>query len=315
MSELDIIEISLNKNIIFQEKKINFQKLKDQIENFNMREMYIVDEKYCFDISSFIIKNNCILIKFDFIRGIIFSENVYLLDIKKTDVQKTIISLKGFSKNYDKKKKFHLYIIDILFTYFCNYFYEIVQNITSEISNNNENIKNGNYNYTSFINLQSKLINLEYRIKELKNITEEIINNKEDIREILFIKNEKNDKEIIDYVEEMFDNYFLKFQDLENDINRLTREMDNTQKIVNMNLLKQRNFYAIFHTYISMITLSLSFGSFIGSMFGMNLNNYLEENDYAFYITLIGTLFFVILICYIQFKFFKEVDKKNFINN
>ncbi len=105
MSELDIIEISLNENIIFQEKKINFKKLRTEIENFNMREMYIVDEKYCFDISSFIIKNNCILIKFDFIRGIIFPGNVYLLDIKKTNVQKTIVSLKDFSKNYDKKKK------------------------------------------------------------------------------------------------------------------------------------------------------------------------------------------------------------------
>ena len=88
----------------------------------------------------------------------------------------------------------HVYIIDILFTYFCNHFYEIVQNITSEISNNNEKIKNGNYNYTYFINLQSKLINLEYRIKELKNITEEIINNKDDIREIVLINNGNKNK-------------------------------------------------------------------------------------------------------------------------
>ena len=51
--------------------------------------------------------------------ALIFSENVYILDIKKTDVKKGIVSLKEFSKNYDKKKLFHVYIIDILFTYFC----------------------------------------------------------------------------------------------------------------------------------------------------------------------------------------------------
>jgi magnesium transporter len=107
----------------------------------------------------------------------------------------------------------------------------------------------------------------------------------------------------------MLETYFLKFQDLENDITRFTKEMDNTQKILNINLLTQRNLYAIFQTYISMLTFSLSFGSFIGSMYGMNLNNHLEDYDNSFYFLFSFCICSMVFIYLFQIFFFKKYNK------
>jgi hypothetical protein len=174
---MNIIDLLNNNGLEFNNKTINIEELKIQIEDLNVRELYTIDKKYCFDISSFIIKKNCILIKFDFIRCIIFKDKVYILDIDNNEVKKITKRLKKTMETYDKKKIFHIHVIDILFTEICDHFYSIIQMITEEISLNNENIKNGNYNYLHFTVLQSNLVNLEYKIRELKNIAEDLTNN------------------------------------------------------------------------------------------------------------------------------------------
>ena len=306
MDIVNILEVYYEEKVEFKQNCLYLSDIKNQIEDLNLREMYTIDKKYCFDISSFIIKNNCILIKFDFFRCIIFEDKIYIMDTDNIEVKKTLECFKSNIKNYDTNKIFHIFIIDNIFSEICDYFYQIIQKITKDISNNNENIKKGRYNYINFTILQSNLVSLEYKIKELKNITEEITNNKDDIDDILLACNKKNDQILKESIQNMFETYLLKFQDLENDISRFTKEMDNTQKILNINLLTQRNYYAILQTYISMITLSLSIGSFVGSMYGMNLENNLENNEYAFYSILSGCVIFILFFSFLQIFFLRK---------
>jgi Mg2+ and Co2+ transporter CorA len=304
MQNLNVIKLKLlsDRNITKEISFIKIEELKKEISNFNVREMYIIDGNYSFDISSMIFKKKCILLKFDFLRAIVFIDKVYLLKINSEHYNRLFLKLSNLIKEFDTEKYFHLHVIDFLFTYICDYFFSQVTMITPKISANNDMIKHGNYNYHKFISLQSDLINLEYRIKELRNMTGEIEDNKEDIKELSLSNNE----EIIDNAEEMIENYSLKFQDLENDIGRLTRETDNIQKIVNIDLAKKRNNYAVFSIYISITSLAFSFGSFIGSMFGMNLKNNLEESNLAFILTWIFSLFLILICIMIQLVYFNK---------
>lgn len=315
MDIINILEVYYKDKVQFKPNSLYLSDIKTQIEDLNLREMYAIDKKYCFDISSFIIKNNCILIKFDFFRCIIFEDKVYILDTDNNEVKKTLKCLNSNVKNYDKNKIFHIFIIDNIFSEICDYFYQIIQKITQDISNNNENIKKGKYNYINFTILQSNLVSLEYKIKELKNITEEITDNKDDIKGVLLNCNAESEI-LIESIQNMFETYLLKFQDLENDISRFTKEMDNTQKILNINLLTQRNYYAILQTYISMITLSISIGSFVGSMYGMNLDNKIEDNEYAFYFISGGCIIFILFCSGLQIFCLQEsnvqLSQKNF---
>ena len=240
MSFLEVIEIS-EKSKDISSKLLNLDQIKNLIENFNNREFYIIDSRYSFDISSIIIKKKCILLKLDFIRAIVKKDSIHIININSIDFDLIKKNIKSNLFLYDKTKIFHLYFIDILFTEISNFFEKVISKITPQISDSIELIKNGNYIYKDFLLLQSELLNLEYRVKELKNVTEEILNNKNDIKELIF----SDDTEIFNNTEEMIENYYLKFQDLSNDIGRLTREMDNVQKIVNIDLAKKRNNYAI----------------------------------------------------------------------
>ena len=306
---LEVLDISSSSKQITT-KLFTIEQLKAKITNFNKREFYIIDSKYSFDISSMIIKKNCILLKLDFIRSIINENYIYILDVKNPEFDIIKNKLNDVLSNFatgialDNTKKFHLYFIDFLFTEISNYFDNLINIITPRIYISNKLIRNGTYVYKDFISLQSELLNLEYRIKELKNMTKQLLDNKDEIKEMCF-----DNDDLIDNTEEMIENYSLKFQDLDNDVSRLTREMDNVQKLVNIDLAQKRNSYAIFSIYISIISLSVSFGSFIGSMFGMNLKNYLENSNLAFIIVFIITIILIFIsIKYQNCLFVKTVS-------
>ena len=306
MQNLNVIKLKLlsDKNITKEISYIKIEDLKKEISNFNVREMYIIDGNYSFDISSMIFKKKCILLKFDFIRAIVFVDKVYLIknNSKEFDDDRLFFKLSNLITDFDKEKHFHLHVIDFLFTYICDYFFSQVTLITPKISENNDMIKHGNYNYQKFISLQSELIHLDYRIKELRNMTKEIEDNQQEIKELSL----SNKKEVIENAEEMIENYALQFQDLENDIGRLTRETDNIQKIVNIDLAKKRNNYAVFSIYISITSLAISFGSFIGSMFGMNLKNNLEQSNLAFILTWVFSLILILVCVIVQLTYFNK---------
>ena len=70
--------LSIEKNVI-NEINLSIYNLKSIITNFNIREMYILDNNYSFDISSIIFKKDCFLIKIDKIRAIFFNDKVYII--------------------------------------------------------------------------------------------------------------------------------------------------------------------------------------------------------------------------------------------
>ena len=303
MNYLEVLHISEDISEI-KNKLIKIEDLENDIVNFNRREFYILDGKYSFDISSLVIKKNCILLKLDFIRAIIFKNEIYIVELKTSEFLEIKRKLgMNILNNRNNKGNFHINFIDFLFTEISNYFDNLIHDIAPKISSNNEQIKLGNYIYNDFRILQTSLLNLEYRIKEIKNLINELLDGNEDIIDLGL--DEKNIDGTL--IEEMIENYNLKFQDLDNDVTKLTREIENVQNLFNIDLAKKRNVYAIFNIYISIASLSLSFGSYIGSMFGMNLNNKFEESNTAFISTFLSSLFLVFISLVIQIKYFRDL--------
>lgn len=302
MNYLEVLYISED---IFEieNKLIKIEDLENDIINFNRREFYILDGKYSFDISSLVIKKNCILLKLDFIRAIIFKNKAYIIELKTPEFLEIKKKLKLNISIKNIKGKFHINLIDFLFSEMSIYFDNLIHEIAPKISNNNEQIKLGNYIYNDFMILQTCLLNLEYRIKEIKNLLNELLDGKEDIIDLVL--DQKNIDETT--IEDMIDNYNLKFQDLDNDVTKLTREIENVQNLFNIDLAKKRNVYAIFNIYISIASLSLSFGSYIGSMFGMNLNNKFEDSNTAFITTFLLSIFLVFISSLIQIRYFIDL--------
>jgi len=283
----------INKNEIKVEM-LNINSLKDSIENYNRRDLHFIENDVRFDISSLTIKKNCIIGKLDNIKLLIFLNEAYVI---YNNNNLNDIELKSFLYN---QNIFHL----TLFEFFLIKVINTLENEFTVIFNNFLLIRNNKYEIgKSFIILQSNLINLEYRVKEIHSITEQLLNNKEDLQKLTFNTCE------LDKIEELIENYDFKLEDIHNDIAKLVREMDNIQKVENIKLAKDRNKFAIQNLYISYISLSVSIGSFIGSMFGMNLKNYLETNNFGFFIVVSLSFALVLASAIIQICIFRSNNK------
>ncbi len=274
---------TINNNIITLED-ISLDKLKVEIEDFNKRDFYFLDVNLRFDISSLTIKKNCIICKFDNIKAIIFKDNCYIFYDLIENIEQHLVS----------GTPFHINILEFLFIIVVNIFEKEFSEIY-ELFNNKLKVDN------NFINLQSRLVNLEYRVKELHTVTKELIENNEDMQSLTF---DLYDKELL---EQMIENYDLKIEDVYYDIVKLLKEFDNIQKIKNIKLAEDRNKYALMNLYISFISLGFSFGAFASSIFGMNLDNFIEDNKYSFIYVILAILFTMALIIICQVIYFLKM--------
>jgi|SaaInlStandDraft_5_1057022.scaffolds.fasta_scaffold17708_2 hypothetical protein len=278
---------------------LNLEDIKDKIDNYHKRDLYFFDNIMRFDISSLNIKKNCIICKLDSLKAIIFKDECYIL------YDHNYIS--NIVRTYNTRDIFHLHLLESFFTIVIENLdneFNLIFNEFSDIDPNNKYEINDN-----FITLQSNLLNLEYRIKELHSITNDLLEDKEELKSLTFT--ELDNHEICSIPEELIENCNLKIKDVYNDISKLVKEMDNVQKITNIKLAKDRNKFAIINLYVSFMTLSISFGSFIGSMYGMNLINHLEDTNYAFGLTFFTSFGLVLISLYFQVKLFRSNDKHN----
>ena len=273
---------------------LNFNEIKDKINNYNKRDLYFFDNIMKFDISSLNIKSNCIICKLDSLKAIIFDNECF--------VSYDYNFISNITNSYTSEDVFHLYLLEWFFSIIIDKFEDEFNLIFKEFSNIDPNNKYEINN--NFIKLQSNLLSLEYRIKELHSITKNLSEDEDELNLLTF---NKCDSKI---PEDLIENCHLKIEDIYNDINKLVKEMDNVQKITNIKLAKDRNKFAIINLYVSFMTLSMSFGSFIGSMYGMNLRNNLENNNNAFYVTFISSFGLIFMSLYLQITFFKS--KKTF---
>lgn len=283
----------LTKNNI-KNLNISIDELKSKIEDFNKRDLYLFEEGLRFDISSLIIKKNCIILKIDNIKSVIFEEDAYIM-FQKVDYNNSISHYKGGIMQFlSNNQTFHISVFEYLYIITVHLLDDEFNLIFHEFKEINKlEIDN------KFIQLQSKLLNLEFRVNELHTMTKELIDNKDDLKEITFNKVNK------DEVEKLIENYKYKVEDIYNDIKKLVKEMHNNQQVANIKLAQDRNKIAKINLNLSIISLSLSLGAFVGNMFGMNLLNHLEDNKNAFYIVISLSFLLVFISFLIQREIFK----------
>lgn len=76
-----------------------------------------------------------------------------------------------------------------------------------------------------------------------------------------------------------------------NALELLKQEVAGSEELMNMKLDTVRNRLLYINTVVSLLTLVVGIGSFIGAIFGMNLLNGLEEDPHAFKHVVLGTCF------------------------
>ena len=259
-----------------------------------LKLIYFFGQDVRFDISSIVIKKNCLILKFDNIMSVIFEDEAYIT-FQDFDFHKYFSHYKsGMSQFLNNSTIFHISILEYIFITIV----DLLDNEFNKISIKFKKISKSGIN-NNFLDLQSSLVNLEFRVKELHSLTDDLINNKSDLEGVSFGKIE-NDK-----VEVIIENYNVKLEDIYNDIKKVVKEIDNIQKITNIRLAQDRNNIAKINLNLSIISFSFSIGTFICNLFGMNLKNHIETNSYTFFLITFISILIIVVSYFVQINTFK----------
>lgn len=263
------------------------------------RDIKIIDEKQNFRISTLIPENKFILAKFDYLRTIIFQDHAIIFKSQNNIASKQI---RTFINNICIRIKsetddFVLMMLDSILKNIDDYYDNLVEEIKPEVFEINNIINEGkNIKANLRIKLtqiQTKFINLRYRVKDIKELLQEI----KDWNEIevysfnLTQKEELNDKYVA-----LIDSYYKYYEENLDELDKLEETIEFMIKIRDTNILMTRNKIAKFDINLQIISISITFANLISSSLGMNLKNHFENNNYSFYIANIVMLIFIMSI-------------------
>ena len=151
--------------------------------------------------------------------------------------------------------------------------------------------KLGFYDYDISM-LKIKLSKQENKSKLECDSIKYLLNNDDDLMDMHLtyfkdINNNNNNiaSNIFDHskLEYLLENYLWQFEEINSSIHVILNEIMLYENNLKYNINKQRNDILKMNLKLSCLTCSISFGALFCGAYGMNLINYMESNNYAFY--------------------------------
>lgn len=275
------------------------------VNDMKPRELNIIGGIRRYTISNIVIKKKSFIIKLDYLKAIVKNEMVYIFDIDNRNVNEfaNYLSTKLINKK-DNETRFELKILDVMISHICLQYNSILDNILSEVMNLDEmlSLNNINISFNNIVTLQNKIINFQTRVTDVKNVIEELLDSDEDMANI-YISKENNPITEHTEVEYLLENYQKNFQEILNEISGMLKDIDIRQRILDLNFASKRNNLASLNVKLTLLSLSVSVGTIITGIFGMNLQSKLENSFAAF----ISIIFLILLLIFIAHYFLTKI--------
>ena len=166
---------------------------------------------------------------------------------------------------------------------------QITERILTEFSDEG---KVSNEIFEELLVVKKKLSKLSKNVHEITEILDEILGDEEEMKELYFAKNIAD----MDEVESILENNLEQLEDIENRIDELDDNIDDTQEILTLKLSSRRNRIIQFDLILTSATGILAIMAVVTGAFGMNIKNGIEYNHTAFWIVIILMILFSILL-------------------
>ena len=287
-------------------KNYTTEQIKDLIFEIQPRDFNLLDKSNNYKISTLIIRKSGYLLKLYNFRCIITPTKAYIFNTENFNIDNFI---HFFNYNFNNKNMIsialpsELKFLELLLIYVCNQTDITIDQLTILVNQISfENLKSSNLK--SILSLQNKLTIAEQEYIEIRNVISELVKSKEDMFDLYLSKKStdynniiKDDELKLDEFEILLENYDNQLNEDINLIKKLIKEVDNKLRLADISLADFRNMIALYNTQISIISLSISFGSFIAAIYGMNLQNNMENLIGGLYI-MSGIIISISLIIY-----------------
>ncbi|SOV78056.1 metal ion channel - Mg2+, Co2+ and Ni2+ [Plasmodium sp. gorilla clade G3] len=135
--------------------------------------------------------------------------------------------------------------------------------------------------------IKNKLQKLSNLLNALRSNIEKILKNETDMKNMyLTTLNKISINKIKDYsdLEILLETHLQLTDELSGELENMEEKITHYEELMRLNLDYNRNKFILLNAKISFSTLFCSICAVITSLFGMNLKNFIEHNDYAFFI-------------------------------
>lgn len=264
--------------------------IKNLVNDIQERDFFILDQNDNSNISIIVIKKKSILIKLDYLRCILLNNKIIIFS---NNSSKNKLFLDVLEQNFNNNKlqtvAFEFIVFEAILIHICHILEDNLNQISKQVNPFLKKITESCHNYKFSVTIQIELLKKEFQFKEIKDLITELLQSDEDMSNMYLTRKTNNNldsEKVNDHseLEVLLENYEKLVDELNERLKRMSREIDISQKIANLGLATQRNDIALLNTKVSMISTSMSVGSLIASIFGMNLKNNYEDNSWAFII-------------------------------
>jgi magnesium transporter len=153
----------------------------------------------------------------------------------------------------------------------------------------------------------------ESQVDGVRRALMEILDNEEDLR-LLYLTKLYEDPTLLndlwsfdsEEAEVLIENYLQDIFSTRTKATLMQHRIQNTESLVMLKLDSMRNYLLGVDLVFSLVSISLSIGTYVTGAFGMNLNSSLEERDGWFWGVVLATVLIFIVLTSAGIQFFRE---------
>lgn len=259
-------------------------------------------------VSTILPRDNALIINLGFIKCVIIPKSVYFtIHDNSSEMEKIIKKIQNKLRDRNENL-FVLTVLEVLFDSKILQFKTKVSNVEKKVDNVLKKIRTKlhEYDLEKLLVFKKHLSRLEARNKEILSATEEVLDDKEDFDQILSLTND--DQISSDELESIFDNFLEQLENTDGIISSLEESIEDNEEFVNLTLNIRRTSFIRINLMATLFTLILSILAVIVGLYGVNLQNGLENNPNAF--NILSTILFSIIFT-LTITLFIYLKKKN----
>ena len=267
------------------------------------------------------IHDYCIIINMFHIKLIILSDFCIFYDLESPEeIDHVIHNLQEKIKSTDNESRFEFFVLESILSDVCNNIQNEYQDIKTQTETLLASLLSSPKQRKSkdLLPIKNNLKKLQVTTKSIYDSMTNLLDNEEDLMKMYLTEREKDSLTInekknqigskekininIDEMEDLIESYYYEIDKLVNRLHIIENNIDETDDTVSLMLDISRNRIMISDLWLNFLTLIISSGTLVTGLFGMNIENRLEDHNYAFHIIWSLILISIILLV-IFFKY------------
>ncbi|KUI74459.1 Mitochondrial inner membrane magnesium transporter mrs2 [Cytospora mali] len=160
--------------------------------------------------------------------------------------------------------------------------------------------------------LSKKVSTFEQKARLVRDAIDELLDADDDLSEMYLTEKTKDiSREIDDHteIEMLLESYHKICDEVVQEAGNLVSGIRNTEEIIRAILDANRNSLMLLDLKFSVGTLGLAMGTFLAGLYGMNLENFIEETNWGFASVTASSAFFSLLVCWYGLVKLRKVQR------